>query len=476
MTKDLTPEEQKEISQAWYDFMKRTIRLDTVTLDNGMVDTDKHVSDQKPLGWHWFWGIYCIRTKVAHFPIFDFETVQNKLPDGHWLKKISIDFVGKKPIDSKQTKATDDTQKETPEDINNQYGALENEKTFNTLWKILKKHKDSKEITKIYFSGFPFKDDVNFSSFIFPIEADFSNTTFSKDVYFTNAVFSDTASFENAEFHGETANFRNATFKKEANFEETTFKNYANFKSATFSDRTIFQLAKFELHAPRFYGAKFNNELILNRIKLPDAKKDDKNKNDTDDKLYEKRVEENKSAYETLIHLMEKQNKHHERHRFFREEMRWRQLGNKITEKRLINAALQGDYEYFSLGKLIENSFTIAFFWLYDTTSEYGHGIGRAFGWWLLHIILGAIAIFIIASCVAPEFKDALFCSISTSFANANPFVFIGVKDGGVMACYTKLQILSPVGFGYVRVIQTIVGIPLLFILLTTLRVRFRIK
>ena len=127
--------------------------------------------------------------------------------------------------------------------------------------------------------------------------------------------------------------------------------------------------------------------------------------------LYEKRIEENKSAYETLIHLMEKQNKHHERHRFFREEMRWRQLGNKLTEKRLINAAWQGDYEYYSLGKLLENSFTIAFFWLYDTTSEYGHGIGRAFGWWLLHIILGAIAIFIIASCAGLGAEQALFCS-----------------------------------------------------------------
>ena len=445
MTKDITPEQQKIISNAWHKFF-----IETTTFDS---DHDK------PNGWCWFWCLYDTYNNSYELPNLDLATIQSKLHNQHWLK------------------ITNDKIQEACDIINGDNTTGDSKFLGSGLVLLHNLGKANlPKFPKIDFSGLPFDDKMDFLDFIFPVDTDFSNTTFSKDVYFTNAVFFDTASFKNAEFHGETANFRNATFEKEADFEKATFKNYANFKGATFSDRTIFQLAKFELHAPRFYGAKFNNELILNRIKLPDAKKDKKNENDNDDELYEKRVEENKSAYETLIHLMEKQNKHHERHRFFREEMRWRQLGNKITEKRLINAAWQGDEEYYSFGKLFGNSFTIIFFWLYDTTSEYGHGIGRAFGWWLLHIILGAIAIFIIASCAGLGTEQALFCAASTSSANANPFVFIGFKEGGLMDCYKVLHYLLPIEFGTIRGIQTFIGIPLLFILLTTLRVRFRIK
>ncbi len=451
MTEDITPEQQKIISNAWHKFF-----IDTTNFDS---DHDK------PKGWSWFWCLYDLYNNSNELPNLDLAIIQSKLHNQHWLKTTT----------SKITEVCSTIHGNK---------VMENTEFLNPVNILLNDlGKANRPISpKIDFSGITFNDDTDFSNFIFPVDTDFRNTQFLKDTLFENAVFYEEVNFENARFHEtpdtykETAKFKNALFMNTADFSKTVFNAYANFKGAAFGGRTIFQQAGFKYHAPRFYGATFNNEIILNRIKLPDAKKDETNINDTDDELYEKRVEENKSAYETLIHLMEKQNKHHERHRFFREEMRWRQLGNKLTQKRLINAGWQGDYEYYSLGKLLGNSFTIAFFWLYDTTSEYGHGIGRAFGWWLLHIILGAIAIFIIASCVAPEFKEALFCSISTSFANANPFVFIGVKDGGVMACYTKLQILSPVGFGYVRVIQTIVGIPLLFIFLTTLRVRFRIK
>ena len=44
------------------------------------------------------------------------------------------------------------------------------------------------------------------------------------------------------------------------------------------------------------------------------------------------------------------------------------------------------------------------------------------------------------------------------------------------MDCYKVLHYLLPIEFGTIRGVQTFIGIPLLFILLTTLRVRFRIK
>ncbi len=500
MTKDITREQRKEISQAWYDFMERTIQLDTATLADGTVDPEKNVSDQKPRGWHWFWGIYCLRIKVENFPIFDFETIQNKLPDGHWLKKISIDFVGKKPIgnnqpeaaDDEQTEATDDKKKETPDDLNKEYATLVKEKTFNNLWKVLEKYEDSKEITKIYFSGFPFECDVDFSNCIFPIdvsfehakffgEADFRDTLFFKDARFNSseflkdarfddAVFLETADFKKATFHEktsdskETAKFRNTIFEKIANFKNATFWGYANFKSSKLKGRAFFQKAKFKYHAPRFYGAKFNNEITWAGIQLPDFSVADVDKNHTDntpddgetcDEKTEtnrkRRIEENQNSYENTAILLAGQDKYHDQHFFFREEMRCRR---ELEGNALIRWA----------------------FGLYEGIADYGYGIERALEIWFCHIVVGASFISIIASYGDLGIWQTLFCSISTSIANANPFVFVIIKDGSLKDCYECLQDISPLSFGAIRGFQTFIGVALLFLLLTTLRVRFRLK
>ena len=331
---------------------------------------------------------------------------------------------------------------------------------------------------KIDFSGLHFENAMDFSNFIFPEDTDFSNTTFSKDIIFENAVFYEEVNFENARFHEtpdtykETAKFKNALFMNTADFSKTVFNAYANFKGATFGGRTIFQQASFKYHAPRFYGAEFNNEIILNRIKLPEAKKYKENRNDRNAELYEKRIEENKSAYETLIHLMEKQNKHHERHRFFREEMRWRQLGSKLTQQRLLDDARLGKYENYSFGKLLGNSFTIIFFWLYDSASEYGHGIGRAFSWWAGHVLIGALILFGFRYryCDTNIIND-LGCSLGISLSNSHAFFFKGEQ---LEKCYDTFETLP--WFNFIWGVQTIMGTLLIFLVLLTLRVRFRIK
>ncbi len=436
----------------WYWFLLKTIQLDK--------------TNNKPNGWHWFWGIDYLHQKQNKFPKLDIAKIQNTVPDKHWLKKVSTSSLP--PVQ---------------EDLRN-------------LVTELSLYLKTKNYSNVYFTIFSSQKNNVFSNFIFPVETvfgekylhydiNFSNTIFIENVYFTKTIFLNTANFENAEFHGKTANFRDATFKKEANFEKVTFKNYANFKGATFGGRTIFQQAKFKLHAPRFYGATFNNELILNRIELPESKKFthgtvngnyqktiEASKDTYED--YQKTIEENKSAYETLIYLMEKQNKYHDKHRFFREEMRWRQFGNKLTKERRL-AYLHERRDEYSVLLQIEHNSEIAFFYLYDKISDYGYGIGRTFSWWLGHIFIGAIVIFIIASCTGLGTQQALFCSASTSFANANPFVFIGFKEGGLTDCYKVLHYLLPIKFGAIRGVQTFFGIPLLFLLLTTLRVRFRL-
>ncbi len=476
-----------EESSDWLCLAEETIALDKAS--------------SLPNGWHWFWVIYHLQKK-NHIPNFDLEKIQGVIPYEHWQ-------IAQQKEDAKQEERIQRAHNK----VDGMAIRISETPTIGLRRKIkewVEKLTIPNKITKIKIFNDSIDKSIDLSNFIFPVDADFSNTKFLKNAYFTSALFFENADFENATFqtetscHERTANFRNTTFKKIANFRNATFWRYANFRYSIFDGRANFQQATFELHAPRFYGANFNNEVIFNRIKLPEAKRDKKNEiflypigipfnriklsKDEEEKkdafeFYQKKVEENESAYGTLVYLMEKQNKHNDKHLFFREEMRWRQLENHLIRKRFKIDLIkrEGDrcisWRRTKIRwKWVENYSTIIFFWLYGSLSDYGYGIGRAFGWWAFHIIFGIIAIAIIAYCTGVGLKEASFCSASTSIANANPFVFIGFKDGSLMACYTKLQILSPVGFGTIKVIQTIVGVPLLFLLLTTLRVRFRIK
>ena len=450
-----------------------------------IIDTDKSAIDN---GWRWLCAISLLLDTTP-------DEMRKKLPKEHPLEPIKTSADLPTPLSEK-------TKDNLTKVINQIFKKQALESTIKRLKGELKNHK---KIKKIDFSGLTFgeelKKTIDFSNFIFPIETDFSNTKFLKDVLFTDAVFLETADFENAKFHEkpvtykETAKFKNAIFKKVANFNKAIFNGYANFKGATFSGRTIFQQAKFKFHAPRFYDTTFNNELILNRIGLPEATKDElptiirdqHNKDDTDNDIYQKTVEENKSAYETLIYLMEEQKKHHDKHRFFREEMRWRQLGNILTKERRIEETQENPPIEYPCFLRIEHNFTIAFFYLYDNIADYGYGIGRALAWWLVHILVGMIfiAIMVLFSfgicelCGYPqssaELAKNLLCSIPVSFTNANPVAFIGIDKSSLMDCYDSLKKLNPLFFGIIRVTQTFLGIILLFLLLTTLRVRFRL-
>ncbi len=311
---------------------------------------------------------------------------------------------------------------------------------------------------KVLFNDAKFYCDTHFTGIKLPKNIFFTNAVFSKNVYFMKTNFFETADFKNAEFHGETAKFKGTIFSKIADFSNTTFKHYANFTDSKFYGRTSFQRAKFETHAPRFYEATLNKQIAWDKITWPKFPmifcilldkflrlmwyKFDSTDN-TDD------IRENQNSYENLAYLMEGLGKYHDSHLFFRQEMRCR--------------------------RKLEHPLMKPFYWFYQLFADYGYGIGRAFSWWLGHIFIGAIAIAIITCYTGLSSQQTIFCSISTSFANANPFVFIGFKDGGLTDCYKVLHYLLPIKFGAIRGIQTFIGIPLLFLLLTTLRVRFRL-
>ncbi len=409
----------------WYKFMLATIKLDKKT--------------NRIIGWHWFWGIYLLHKAVPEFPEFNLKRIQQKLPDEHWLKKIKATY---------------------SINISGNYVQLEpmhsgflTHNAFILFHNFLKTSKDSK-IKKIDFSNLEFEDIAIFSALIFPINADFSNSKFLGSALFTNVIFFETANFESAVFCGKTAKFRDTIFKKIVAFNKTTFKQYANFTNSKFSGRTTFQHAIFKLHAPRFYDAKLSKEITWNKIDWPKSpnvlcalihagfRKLGYEWADID---YKPIVRENQNSYEDLANHMDDLNKYHDQHLFFRKEMYCR--------------------------RQLEHLLTRPFYWLYEKLADYGYGIGRTFLAWFGHIFIGFIALLIISCQGYTTIRNPLGCSFAVSLANSHAFFFKGDR---LKKCYETFESLPL--FNFIWGVQTIMGTLFLFLLLTTLRVRFRIN
>ncbi len=471
---------KKSIPELWKAFVLEIINTDKSAIENS---------------WRWLYAISCV---LGNTP----AEIQKKLPDKHPLKSIKNDS------------KTSNKPKISEEIVNE---ILVNSSLKAKAVKLKKDLENLTKISKVDFSGVEFEDNIDFSNFIFPIDTSFEHAQFPHDinfinaiflkdavfndakffanVYFNDAVFCETADFEDAIFQNEdshrkeTAKFRNTIFKKIANFRNATFWGYANFKGAKLEGRAFFQKATFKWHTPRFYDATFNNEMTWSGITLPrfaEAEVDRHTKVGEEFepvKCYEctdcakcverdkcikrakcseckalieenrtRRIEENQNSYENTAILLADRKKFHDEHLFFRHEMGCRR-------------------------ELEKNKLICLMFLLYEILADYGYGIGRAFKAWFWHMVLGMLAIIITATCAGGIVAtEILFCSFSTSIANANPFVFVIIKDGSLMDCYKELNMRSPMIFGLIRGIQTFIGVTFLFLLLTTLRVRFRLK
>ncbi len=383
----------------------------------------------QPYGWHWL--------ILLHYVLgFNVADVQKKLPNEHPLKSTPL------PSDS-----TKHAFKPTIDEFKQKAGIPAGTR---------------KEITAIDFSKLIFSKTVKFSNFIFPVNVDFESATFSKQAIFTDAVFLNITNFYNTKF-SEEAGFENALFSRMGNFNMavfsnnvefsgvkfsyiagfrgTTFYELADFSKAKFEGHTTFADAKFKKHAPHFYSAKMSEDITWDRVRFPSIKID------TNRDL----VQQNKEAYENLSGLMEKMKKHDDQHLFFRQEMQCRRwLGNSF------NHLIHGLYEWFA---------------------DYGYGVGYALCWWVGHIALGVLVIAFIATIYGDmQFDKNLPCAISVSFANANPYAFFGFDSVQLTGCYDMFNKHAPILFALVKVIQTILGIALLFIVGLTLRIRFRLK
>ena len=398
-------------------------------------------SSKEPDGWHWLVFLYYLIG-------FDIGKIQRNLPESHPLKSASLQ------------------------------GGAHKTAYMPIITEFIQRagipQGTQKNVNLIDFSKLIFSETPDFSNFIFPINVNFGSTIFSKQAIFTNAVFlnianfsntkfSEEAGFENALFSvmgnfymavfSENAEFSGVIFSQAAGFRGTTFYELADFSNSKFKKHTIFADAKFKKYAPHFYNAEISADTIWERrIEFWPQLKEYKNKITQDE--MDEILRMNQNAYENLAYQMKVLEKYHDEHFFFRQEMRCR--------------------------KKLEPPLIKPFYWLYEFVADYGYGVERAFIAWFLHIVLGAVVLMLFTNYYwaynPTEFQKILNCVTPVSFANANPYAFFSFDGGKLAGCYTKLGYLLPRAFGIIKIIQIVIGVSLLFIVLLTLRIRFRLK
>ena len=305
--------------------------------------------------------------------------------------------------------------------------------------------------TPASFTGAQFTQGATFSDTQFMGGASFANVTFERPVSF------DDSKFEERHFPTNATRlclieFQNATFMSWASFRNVLFGNTervysrdmwperrVDFTGAVFKGKTDFHAASFG-GAPAFFAATLHEDTDFSGIDWSTADND------------HVPVEYGIRAWERLELMMSTLEKPFDRHRFFRLKMRVRRRKDGF----LLNAVN----------------------WLFEKTADYGWGVGRAGACWSGHWILFAIVLCADAwagSCCV-TFGQIALASIGTSFSNAHAFFFLTASGGALEDSLRLLQ--ENDGWGLVTgvgVTQAILGPIFLFLLLLTLRNRFRL-
>ena len=321
----------------------------------------------------------------------------------------------------------------------------------------------------------------SFSRSTFHNQASFDRVRFSNTTNFNGAVFRDSASFsqigfgpgdagsddpgggivefDRAEFHGSvdfwktefcSASFAGAEMKGAANFRNARFRGSINFNNARFRGTTSFADAEF-WKPPKFFEAELHEDVTFTGADWKEAENFNRHASGHDNSKAKVRndAEAAMRAWDRLALIMGQQEKLLERHEFYRLMMRAR----RHRDGR------------WSLSSIVN--------WLFDRLSDYGWGIGRAFFWWCIHILAGAALLTVGANCPMMAWH-----SLQVSFANSLAFLRLGSEGGYLHGPHSDLETATAHAewvFILVGTSQAVLGPVLLFLVLLTLRNRFRL-
>ena len=299
----------------------------------------------------------------------------------------------------------------------------------------------------------------------------FGNAGFASDASFEGAQFNVPCNFEETKFYGNIT-FRTSTFLEKASFQRTifehntdfssaAFKREANFNDASFKSTTYFRCSIF-LEPPRFFETTLHEDTDFNGVDWHKAEScympswlSKFTCGDTKNAAVSDLVDASSAiqAWDRLALVMSKLEKLPERHNFYRLRMR-------AQRKR-------DGWGILSFANL-----------LFDMCSDYGWSIRRALLWWSLHYIAVGLLLYFQTNSVAERCASVLADSLLVSFSNAHAFLGLASPGGYlyesrqcVVAAVPDIYVLNVVG-----AIQSIIGPILLFLLLLTLRNRFRLK
>ena len=271
-----------------------------------------------------------------------------------------------------------------------------------------------------------------FAESTFTEGATFAGSTFAKYADFMKSTFTEAADFEGSTF-AEYAIFAKSTFERQGDFAKSTFTGTADFSKSKYEDKTSFQNVTFKV-APLFFATTLHEDTDWTGITWPDtpAAKEDATQ-------YVRR-------YDRLALIMSTLKQPDNEHLFFRLSMR----AKEVRDGWGISTGLSRLYGLFFC---------------------YGWGLKRALGLWVLHILLGAGYLWVMALWQMSQPLPTL-TALAISFSNSLPF--LGLQRGPVENAYNAFHTLT--GFNMLWMIQSLSGSILLFFLLLTIRNRFRLR
>jgi hypothetical protein len=295
----------------------------------------------------------------------------------------------------------------------------------------------------IDFSQTEFKKRLYLTFFIFPpfVQVVFNGSKFHQEVnliqvkaydiiIFDYAYFCDLAYFDDGLF--ESLYIRNATFNAQVELLHTVFEGLVNFNNCEFRMPCNFREVQFRKYYPDLANTIFREKITLSA------------KQNTKEITYwpdppncKQNPEAAKATCEILREQMESQGLHEQAHFFFRREM---QFARKVG----------------TFWQAIPNV-------VFGALSDYGHSILRPFIGLLSCWIIGALIYF---GTTKLTFGGSMGLSVS------NLLQITGLQRvywSDVIECL-------PWGLKFLGGLQTLLAIPLLFLLLLGLRNRFRLK
>lgn len=308
------------------------------------------------------------------------------------------------------------------------------------------------------FDGVRFRNSVSFTEVEFWPRSAEQDDPQSCEAKFDQSQFQGSVNFWNAEFGN--ASFTEVEMLGSAIFQDAVFRGSADFNNAKFRGTTSFGHAAFWM-PPKFFETELHEDVTFAGANWEKAEesywrscrgKDSKAmvKYDADRAM---------RAWDRLALIMSQREKLPERHEFFRLKMRAQRQRDGRSLLSFLN-------------------------WLFDVLSDYGWGVGRALTCWAVQFVAMGLVLAVMALNCFPSsiggLKHAFRVVLDAQFLSfANSHAFLRLASSGGWLHESRNAILNSCEadrlFNYSGLAQAVIGPILLFLVLLTLRNRFRL-